>query len=123
MKMLLLGTALGLCTLPAMAAGPLAMAGHTADATSAGTGSAAMDKKSDLPLPPVDLGGTISAPGFGSGSSKVVHSAPLPGLGLISMTTSNPGKGKGEAALSGAISIDPESSHKPTELASGIAVP
>ncbi len=123
MKKLLLCTALGLCTLPAMAAGPLALTGQTAGAKSASAGSTAMDKKSDLPLPPLDLGSTINSPGSGSGSSKVVHSVPLPGLGEISTTASNPGKGKGEAALSGAISIDPDSSHKPTELASGIAVP
>jgi hypothetical protein len=77
-KKLLLAAALGLCTtLPAMAAGGSASTGLLG-----------------LPLPPLQLGGTLGLPSLGGSTGSTAQSTTLPGLGIVEVSLNNEGAGK-----------------------------
>jgi hypothetical protein len=88
MKKLLLAVSVTLCAAPAFAAGS---AHHLLAAT---TVSHTSSVKSTLPtLPPMSGSLQITAAGFGAASSPSLKPITLPGLGTISATYDNTGKG------------------------------
>lgn len=120
MKKLILVTAVGLCTLPAMAA-PL---GNHMLARSSTASTTPATSAAELPLPPAQLEYSLAVPGFGKNShDPSIKPVNLPGLGTIDFNVNNPGKGNGTAKYSEQINIDPNSSKTPRRLSADYSVP
>ena len=123
MKKLLTGVALGFCAVPAMAgtfvAGhPLENLAHASAASTPATG-----KLPTLPLPPLQAETSVTVAGFGKGAAPTTKVIDLPGLGSITRTNDNPGKGNGQAAFTRQLNIDPTSTQTPTSVAADFSVP
>jgi hypothetical protein len=121
MRKLICATAVGLCTVPVMAA-PLG--NHAlAHASTASAGRTAASVP-DLPLPPTQLETSLAIPGYGKhGNDPNINPINLPGLGSINFDANNPGKGNGTAKYSEEIDIDPSSSKTPTRLSADYTIP
>jgi hypothetical protein len=76
-----------------------------------------------LPLPPLQLETSFSAPGSGKATQPAAHSTDLPGLGVITSSSRNPGQGNGQAKYAEQLNIDPASPQAPTKLSADYAVP
>ena len=123
MKKLLFGAALGLCTVPAMAA--TVAAGHPLENLihASGTSTASGSKLPDLPLPPLQAESSLTLAGFGKGAAPTTKVIALPGLGSITRTNDNPGAGNGQATFTRQLNIDPTSTKTPTDVAADFSVP
>jgi len=121
MKKLLSGIAVGLCTLPAIAAA----ASHTALTSEHALAAKAPATSSlpNLPLPPLQAESSLSLAGFGKGAAPTTKVIALPGLGSITRTNDNPGKGNGQATYTRQLNIDPTSTQTPTNVAADFSVP
>lgn len=124
MKKLLLASAIGLCTVPAMAAGP---ANHPLlDGLKAASASrASTTTLPDLPLPPLTLEHSLTVPGFGKQADAVTKTTALPGIGTLTTYSMNDGKdaSNGQAKFSRQLDIDPSSKSQVTSLSSDFVVP
>ncbi len=123
MKKSLIVAAAGLCALPAMA-GPFA-ASHPLLSLSRASAANSSPASSlpNLPLPPLQAESSFTLPGFGKGAMPAVKMFNLPGLGTLSTSSNNPGKGNGLAAFSQQLNIDPTSTKTLTSVAADFSIP
>jgi len=120
MKKSLIVAAAAFCTLPAMAA-PAHTLASMAHASSASSSSASTVP--NLPLPPLQAESSLTLAGFGKGASPTVKVIDLPGLGTITRSNDNPGKGNGTATFSRQLNIDPTSTMTTTAVAADFSIP
>ena len=125
MKKLLLATAIGLCTAPAMAAGTTAhplLAGLKAGSANR---AATAGSVPPLPLPPLSLESSLTVPSFGKQADGTTKTINLPAIGKLTTYTQNDGKDDtgGQAKVSSQLDIDPSSTKQVTSIASDYTVP
>lgn len=114
---------LGLSTLPAMAGSPGAGTHALLGKAAATSSSSEASSLPDLPLPPVRLGSSATVPGYGKATQAKSNTTDLPGLGTLSESSSNPGKGNGNAQYSGQLNIAPQSTQTPTVASANLSEP